>query len=62
MPNYPDLHDRLEQAYARRDSQPPFSPDWDAAMSLIEELEQRLVRLNRDVRQPHRRLVPLMAS
>ena len=35
----------LERACARRDSQPPFSPDWDAAMAHLEELSRRLGRL-----------------
>jgi hypothetical protein len=63
VPVYPDsLRHRLAQAYIRRDSQPPFSPDWDAAMSLVEELEERLMRSLRDVRDRHRPLVPSIAG
>ena len=39
------LQRRLELARARRDSQPPFSPDWDAAMSDIDEVTASLARL-----------------
>ena len=33
---------RLERARLRAADAPPFSPDWDAAMALIEDLERRL--------------------
>jgi hypothetical protein len=39
------LEERLELARARRDSQPSFSPDWDAAMGDIDELTATLARL-----------------
>jgi hypothetical protein len=38
------LRDRLEAACARRDREPQFSPDWDAAMDEIEDLTTRLAR------------------
>ena len=40
------LERRLALAHARCDSQPSFSPDWDAAMSDVDEVTARLVRLN----------------
>lgn len=36
---------RLERARLRAADAPPFSPDWDAAMALIEDLERRLVEI-----------------
>jgi hypothetical protein len=39
------LERRLELARARRDSQPSFSPDWEAAMGDIDELTASLARL-----------------
>jgi len=39
------LERRLELARARRDSQPSYSPDWDAAMGDIDELTASLARL-----------------
>ena len=33
---------RLERARLRVADAPPFSPDWDAAMALIEDIERRL--------------------
>lgn len=39
------LERRLALAHARCDSQPSFSPDWDAAMSDVDEVTARLVRL-----------------
>jgi len=39
------LERRLDLARARCDSQPPFSPDWDAAMSAVDDLVERLARL-----------------
>lgn len=39
------LEERLELARARRDAQPAYSPDWDAAMGDIDELTERLARL-----------------
>jgi hypothetical protein len=41
------LHQRLKRARARCESAPPFSPDWDAAMGAIEELELRIAELER---------------
>ena len=40
------LERRLALAHARCDSQPSFSPDWDAAMSDVDEVTARLVRLD----------------
>jgi hypothetical protein len=39
------LERRLERERARRDSQPSFSPDWEAAMGDIDELVASLARL-----------------
>ena len=39
---------RLESARARRDREPPFSPDWDAAMEEIADLTVRLQRIEGD--------------
>ena len=36
---------RLERARLRAADAPPFSPDWDAAMALIEDLERRLAEI-----------------
>ncbi len=33
---------RLQRACDRRDAQPAYSPDWDAAMAEIEEVTQRV--------------------
>lgn len=38
------LRARLAIACERRDREPPFSPDWDAAMNEIDELTVRLAR------------------
>jgi hypothetical protein len=46
-------------ARARRDLQPPFSPDWEAAISDIDDLTARLARLAILARSEHR--VPLTA-
>jgi hypothetical protein len=48
------LERRLVLARARRDSQPSFSPDWDAAMSDIDEVTARLARLAILARSLHR--------
>jgi hypothetical protein len=40
----------LVRACARRDREPAFSPDWDAAMDEIEDLTERLARLDMDIR------------
>jgi hypothetical protein len=40
------LERRLALAHARCRSQPSFSPDWDAAMSDVDEVTARLVRLD----------------
>jgi hypothetical protein len=52
------LERRLVLARARRDSQPSFSPDWDAAMSDIDEVTARLARLSILARAQHRVSVP----
>jgi hypothetical protein len=36
---------RLERARRRAADAPAYSPDWDAAMALIEDLERRLAEL-----------------
>lgn len=33
---------RLQRACERRDAQPEFSPDWDAAVAEIEDVTQRV--------------------
>lgn len=38
------LRARLAIACERRDREPPFSPDWDAAMDEIDELTVRIAR------------------
>lgn len=44
MPDDPAiLLARLERARRRAADAPPYSPDWDAAMALIEDLERRLI-------------------
>jgi hypothetical protein len=53
------LERRLVLARARRDLQPPFSPDWEAAISDIDDLTARLARLAILARSEHR--VPLTA-
>ena len=40
-----DLERDLEQACARRDREPAFSPDWDAAMAHVEDLGRQLWHL-----------------
>lgn len=37
-----ELELRLERARARRDAQPAFSPDWDAAMESVDDLTRQL--------------------
>jgi hypothetical protein len=57
------LERRLALAHARRDSQPSFSPDWDAAMSDVDEVTARLVRLDELGRTTgHRALVQPVTS
>lgn len=45
MDNRETLERRLERARARCAEQPPYSPDWDAAMGEIDELVARLALL-----------------
>jgi len=46
MPDDPQvLQLRLERARQRAADSPPYSPDWDAAMALIEDIERRLVEV-----------------
>lgn len=45
MDNRETLERRLERARARCAEQPPYSPDWDAAMGEIEDLLARLALL-----------------
>jgi hypothetical protein len=40
----------------RLDEAPPFSPDWDAAVSHAEELDRRLADLRQYLHDPPRRL------
>ena len=42
MDTHVDLERQLEQARARRDREPAFSPDWDAAMAQVEDLSRQL--------------------
>jgi hypothetical protein len=42
MDRHMDLDRQLEQACARRDREPSFSPDWDAAMAHVEDLTRQL--------------------
>jgi hypothetical protein len=42
------LRGRLSHARARPDREPPFSPDWDAAMDEIDHLTARLARIERE--------------
>ena len=43
MPEDPEiLAQRLRRARIRAEEAPPFSPDWDAAMAAVEDLERRL--------------------
>ena len=42
---------RLERARLRAADAPPFSPDWDASMALIEDLERRLADLGDGTRE-----------
>lgn len=39
------LERRLDLARTRCDSQPPYSPDWDAAMGAVDDLVERLQKL-----------------
>jgi hypothetical protein len=39
------LEARLERARRRAEDEPPFSPDWDAAMGEVEDLEQHIADL-----------------
>ena len=53
MPDDPKLLTaRLQRARVRLDAAPPYSPDWDAAMALIEEIERRLADLGEQVPDP----------
>ena len=46
MPDDPVLlAARLNRARLRAADAPPYSPDWDAAMALIEDLERRLAEI-----------------
>ena len=49
MPDDPVLlAARLNRARLRAADAPPFSPDWDAAMALIEDVERRLAEIGHD--------------
>jgi len=51
MPDDPQiLLARLRRARQRAADGPAYSPDWDAAMALIEDLERRLAELDETVR------------
>jgi hypothetical protein len=57
------LERRLALAHARCRSQPSFSPDWDAAMSDVDEVTARLVRLDEPGQTAgHRALVQPVTS
>ena len=46
MPDDPQiLQLRLERARRRAADSPAYSPDWDAAMAHIEDIERRIVAL-----------------
>ncbi len=46
MPDDPQiLQRRIERARQRAAESPAYSPDWDAAMAAIEDLERRLAEL-----------------
>ena len=50
MPDDPVLlAARLERARKRAAESPAFSPDWDAAMALIEDIERRLAEFGREL-------------
>lgn len=56
MPDDPTLLiARLQRARQRLDAAPPYSPDWDAAMALIEEIERRLAELGEQAPDPRLR-------
>lgn len=49
MPEDPEiLTQRLRRARIRAEDAPPFSPDWDAAMAAVEDLERRLRAATRE--------------
>jgi hypothetical protein len=41
------LEARLARALHRVESEPPFSPDWDAAMGEVDDLELQIAELTR---------------
>jgi hypothetical protein len=50
MPDDPVLlAARLERARKRAAESPAYSPDWDAAMALIEDIERRLAEFGREL-------------
>jgi hypothetical protein len=53
MPDDPKiLTARLQRARQRAADAPAYSPDWDAAMALIEEIERRLAELGEQATTP----------
>lgn len=53
MPDDPKLlMARLQRARQRAADAPVYSPDWDAAMALIEEIERRLADLGEQATTP----------
>ena len=44
MDDLSKLRTRLRRARDRRDAQPPYSPDWDAAMAEIEDVSRLVWR------------------
>lgn len=53
MPDDPKLLlARLHRARQRAEDAPVYSPDWDAAMALIEEIERRLADLGEQATTP----------
>jgi hypothetical protein len=52
MPDDPALlAARLDRARRRAADAPAYSPDWDAAMALIEDIERRLAELGEHARE-----------
>jgi hypothetical protein len=50
MPDELDiLRSRLERARRRLDDATPYSPDWDAAMAQVEDLERRTETMTESV-------------
>ena len=60
MPDDPQvLLARLRRARLRAEESPAYSPDWDAAMALIEDIERRLADLGESARDEATLTVPI---